>query len=164
MRDLNPVTEQQSPKKMKIEIATAEMMERLGGRCARDARPGLRLFLQGELGAGKTTFVRGFLHGLGYQGKVKSPSYTLVEPYELARFPVYHFDLYRLSEPLELEALGARDYFDEKSVCLIEWPEKASAYLGEPDLMIKIAYLAERRELRIRSYSNLGDRLMAALG
>jgi len=148
---------------MKLAIPSTAMMERVGECCALQCKAACRIFLRGELGSGKTTFVRGFLRGLGHRGRVKSPTYTLVEPYALAQFPVYHFDLYRLSEPLELDAIGGRDYFDGQSICLVEWPEKAMAYLGEPDLMIDIGYLGDGRQLRLKPYSNLGTLMLAGL-
>ncbi|HZV97813.1 MAG TPA: tRNA (adenosine(37)-N6)-threonylcarbamoyltransferase complex ATPase subunit type 1 TsaE, partial [Methylophilaceae bacterium] len=106
----------------------------LGSRLAQIIRPGLVVYLHGDLGAGKTTLVRGLLHGLGHVGKVKSPTYTLVEPYVISGFNLYHFDLYRFVDPEEWEASGFRDYFNAQSVCFVEWPEKASGLLPEADI------------------------------
>ena len=117
---------------------------KLAASIAKHVTAGCVIFLQGDLGAGKTTFVRGFLQSLGFKGNVKSPTYTLVEPYLINDQQIYHFDLYRLGEPDELEYAGGRDYFDEQSICLIEWPEKAQGYLPVADLLCELSYQTEQ--------------------
>ena len=148
---------------MIITVPESADMEVLGGKVALSSLPGIRLFLQGELGAGKTTFVRGFLRQLGYKGTVKSPTYTLVEPYNFAEIPVYHFDLYRLNSPEELEHIGLRDYFSPAAMCLVEWPEKAETRLGQPDLMIQMEFLESGRRLVINAVTPTGERLLQSL-
>ena len=143
--------------------ASAEEMEALGVRLAVLCRPGMRIHLQGELGAGKTTMARGILHGLGYQGSVKSPTYTLVEPYLVDDKRIFHFDLYRIADPEELEAIGLRDYLDSDSLCLVEWPERAAAFLGEPDLLITIAIEGKGRVVTVTACSALGRAVLAGL-
>jgi len=113
---------------------------KLAASIAAHTQPGVVIFLHGDLGTGKTTLVRGFLQSLGYSGNVKSPTYTLVEPYIIDNQQIYHFDLYRLGTPDELEYAGGRDYFDGQSICLIEWPEKAEGYLPQADLLCELNY------------------------
>lgn len=108
------------------------------------------VYLRGDLGAGKTTLVRGMLRGLGYNGKVKSPTYTLVEPYQIKPQTVYHFDLYRLNDPEELEHIGFRDYLQEAAIMLIEWPEKAAGFLPPPDLEITISIEDDGRSVEMK--------------
>ena len=105
---------------------------------SKQLQSGQTVYLHGDLGAGKTTFVRGVLQGFGHMGKVKSPTYTLVEPYIVAGFNIYHFDLYRFNDEEEWEAAGFREYFNNESICLVEWPEKAGSLLPKPDFDIKI--------------------------
>lgn len=122
------------------------------------------IFLQGDLGMGKTTLSRGVLKAYGHQGSVKSPTYTLVEPYEFKEATVYHFDLYRLGSPEELEYMGIRDYFDgEDTICLVEWAEKALMFLPTADLVVRIALIAGGREVSVIADTNVGKTIVAKL-
>lgn len=149
-----------------IILADEAATERLGSSLARAVaarEEGIVLFLQGDLGAGKTTLSRGFMRGLGHEGAVKSPTYTLVEPYEHLVPPTWHFDLYRLGDPEELEYMGIRDYFAPGQVCLIEWAERGTGVLPPADLTIALAPRGEGRIADIRAGSSPGRQLLAAL-
>jgi len=138
-------------KNISIHVQNEQEMMQLGGRIADQFTKGGIVLLNGDLGAGKTTLVRGLLRHLGYQGIVKSPTYTLVEPYQFENRTVYHFDLYRLGDPEELEYIGGRDYWNSDALCLIEWPEKALGFLPEANLIVNIIYDGEARIVEIEN-------------
>lgn len=115
--------------------------------------PGMVCYLHGDLGAGKTTFVRGVLQGKGYNGRVKSPTYTLVEPYDINGVMLYHFDLYRFQDEEEWEAAGFREYFNSNSICLVEWPERAERILPPADLELTLTWHELGRCLDYRAHS-----------
>ncbi|WP_166420409.1 tRNA (adenosine(37)-N6)-threonylcarbamoyltransferase complex ATPase subunit type 1 TsaE [Pseudoalteromonas sp. Z1A8] len=141
------------------EVATVSM----GNRVADVIEQGAVIYLHGDLGAGKTTFTRGVVQGFGHTGKVKSPTYTLVEPYELERANVYHFDLYRLGDPEELEYMGIRDYFSPDAICVVEWPEKGGEFIPVPDLDITLSYMGNERKIVINSASERGIAIVEKL-
>jgi tRNA threonylcarbamoyladenosine biosynthesis protein TsaE len=114
------------------------------------------LHLLGELGAGKTTLTRGIMRGYGYTGAVKSPTYTLVEPYEFAQCRIYHFDLYRLSDPQEVNYLGIEDYFDDTNLCIIEWADKGAQLIPAADLVLQLETEGTGRRLRCQTFSDKG--------
>lgn len=143
------------------EAAQVAFGERLGRAVG---RRGL-VFLHGDLGAGKTTLVRGFLRARGHQGAVKSPTYTLIEPYELPDGRVYHLDLYRLADPEELEYLGLREILAEEAVLLVEWPERGRGWLPPPDLELRLSYAAdgEARRIELSAQTLAGEGMASRL-
>jgi tRNA threonylcarbamoyladenosine biosynthesis protein TsaE len=151
------------PMQIERRADSPEAMEVLGAQLAAHLTAGLVIFFHGELGAGKTTLIRGILHGLGHRGAVKSPTYTLVEPYALAGMPVYHFDLYRLNDPEELEFIGVRDYLQGHGLCLIEWAERGSGVLPAPDVDVVIERMAEGRRLRFTARTGRGGSVLRGL-
>ena len=114
---------------------------------ASDLRLPLVIWLQGDLGTGKTSFARALIHALGYKGRVKSPTYGLLEQYQIASLQVLHMDLYRINDPGELEFLGLEDLLDDKTILLIEWPDKGGDWLPEPDFIFEFCYASEGRDL-----------------
>ena len=123
---------------------------------------GMIVTLSGELGAGKTTMVRGLLHGLGWTGSVKSPTYTLVEHYPISRLYLYHFDFYRFDEPAEWEDSGFAEYFRPDALCVIEWPERVRDVLPPADVALSLRYQGAGRELLLASGTPAGNACLAA--
>jgi tRNA threonylcarbamoyladenosine biosynthesis protein TsaE len=136
------VHEKNDPKNFsdEIELADVAASEKLGAQLAPCLAPGLVIYLQGDLGAGKTTLVRALLYALGHQGAVKSPTYSLVEVYVVSRLYLYHFDFYRFMSPEEFLDAGLGEYFRNDSICLVEWPDKAAGYVPPADLVLTLSH------------------------
>ena len=133
----------------------------LGAKLAAGIGPGMRIYLRGDLGSGKTTLIRGLLRALGVKDTVKSPSYALVELYVVSRLNLYHFDFYRFLDAREFEDAGLAGYFHGAGVCLVEWPERAGDALPRPDLDLTLAYAGSGREISVKAYSTAGERCLA---
>lgn len=134
------------------------------GQCLGRALQGRgRIYLEGELGAGKTTLTRGVLRAYGHAGAVKSPTYTLVEPYELASGRIYHFDLYRLGDPEELEFIGGRDLFAEEALCIVEWPSRGRGWLPLPDVIVTLSLHGTGRQAVLAAHTAHGRDVLEAL-
>ena len=135
---------------MKFHLNDEQATLNFGAQLAKQLPKKGIVFLHGSLGAGKTTLVRGILRASGHLGSTKSPTYTLVEPYQLKDLKVFHFDLYRLADPEELEYMGFRDYLDEKALCFIEWPQKGGCFLPPADLELSLNYEGEQRSITLK--------------
>jgi tRNA threonylcarbamoyladenosine biosynthesis protein TsaE len=146
-----------------IALADENATLALAQRLAAQLKPGMVIYLRGDLGAGKTTLVRGMLNALGYIGRVKSPTYTLVEPYRAAGLDLRHFDLYRLHDVEEWEAAGFRDEFDGRNVFFIEWPEKPQELIPHADVEIAFEILAQGRNAAIHANTEMGKQCLAGL-
>lgn len=144
-------------------LGDAEATVAMGQQLAQASQGPLVIHLRGDLGAGKTTLSRGVITGFGHNGKVKSPTYTLVEPYHLPSRTVYHFDLYRLADPEELEFMGIRDYFADNTLCLVEWPERGGDLLKAADLAIELRYHNEQRIITITALTDAGQQVVHQL-
>ena len=135
----------------------------LGAALAAALVPGLVIYLEGDLGAGKTTLARGVLRALNFTGNVKSPTYTLIEPYTVSRLHLYHFDFYRFTAPDEFQEAGLEEYFTTAGVCLVEWPDKAQPNLPSPDLRILLRIAAHGRGATIIGVSERGHECAKAI-
>ncbi|HXG28604.1 MAG TPA: tRNA (adenosine(37)-N6)-threonylcarbamoyltransferase complex ATPase subunit type 1 TsaE [Nevskiales bacterium] len=145
-------------------LADAADTEHLGAALARALGPcGAVIYLSGELGAGKTTLTRALLQALGYTGRVRSPTYTLVEPYEIAGRRVFHLDLYRLTGAEELEYLGLRDLDPDQDLILVEWPERGQGGLPAADLQVELQHWAAGRKARLLGVSLRGNTILSGL-
>lgn len=145
------------------QLTSESEQEELGQTLAKNCSAGLVIYLEGELGAGKTTLARGFVRGLGYEGKVKSPTYTLVEEYPVGDRSCFHFDLYRLADPEELEFMGMRDFLLDKDILLIEWPEKGAGFLPGADIFAHIQYLKNGRQVEFSARTEKGNLFLEQL-
>ncbi len=149
--------------KITIELSGEDEMVAFGRRLAKASQGWGVFYLEGDLGAGKTTLSRGILRGFGHEGAVKSPTYTLVEPYEMEHQSVYHFDLYRLGDPEELDFLGVREYFGTHALCLVEWPIRGKGFLPAADIHIRIAYRSDSRVVEVEPNSKHGQTVCKSL-
>ncbi|MBO9537248.1 tRNA (adenosine(37)-N6)-threonylcarbamoyltransferase complex ATPase subunit type 1 TsaE [Herbaspirillum sp.] len=152
---------------MQLHLPDEAATARLGADLAHALAPGLALYLHGDLGAGKTALTRALLHAAGHQGRVKSPTYTLAEPYEVEiagrMVTAIHFDLYRMASPEEFLEAGFREHFNENTVCIVEWPEKGETVLPPPDIHITLALAQHGRDVELRALSDKGHQCLARL-
>ncbi|HEY2864244.1 MAG TPA: tRNA (adenosine(37)-N6)-threonylcarbamoyltransferase complex ATPase subunit type 1 TsaE [Casimicrobiaceae bacterium] len=143
-------------------LADADATARAGAELAACLGGGMIVTLSGELGAGKTTLVRGILHGLGWTGPVKSPTYTLVEHYPISSLYFYHFDFYRFDRAAEWEDSGFAEYFRPDALCVIEWPERIAGMLPPVDLALSLDYESEGRTLSLDAGTRAGSACLGA--
>jgi tRNA threonylcarbamoyladenosine biosynthesis protein TsaE len=144
-------------------LADENATQLLGIELAAVCGAGAVIYFYGDLGAGKTTLIRGFLRGLGFAGRVKSPTYTLVEPYEIDTQKIFHFDLYRVQNSRELEFFGWQDYFIPQAICLVEWPQNAGELLPCPDVSCYIMSSSTGRQIRLEASSPHGHQILERL-
>lgn len=142
---------------------SARVTEEIGAAFATRAATPLVLWLMGDLGSGKTAFGRSFIHSLGYDGRVTSPTYTLLEVYAIGAIQVLHLDFYRLETPRDLLEIGLEEYLDEHSVCLIEWPENIAAGVPDADVKLRFGFAGEGRRIFAEAHSDTGVSLLAAV-
>ena len=152
-----------TPAAMSVFLADEAAQQAFGAALAHRCRPPLLVTLDGDLGAGKTTLVRGFLRALGHRGAVKSPTYTLIEPYRIADVAVYHLDLYRVADPDELEYIGLRDILGERGIILAEWPQRGAGWLPGADLQLRIGFENDGRRVTIEAGSTAGEQVVTRL-
>jgi len=152
-----------TPTKMRMVLETEEQTQLLGEVIASVIESPMNCFLKGDLGVGKTRLVRAIIQSLGFKGNVKSPTYTIVEPYQIGKLLIHHFDLYRLSDPEELDFLGIRDYFDQASINFFEWPEKGEGWLEQPDLIIDMTFHERTRICNLTGQFDSGKLFMKKL-
>jgi tRNA threonylcarbamoyladenosine biosynthesis protein TsaE len=146
-----------------ISLPDAGTTAALGEALAAGAAPGRVLHLRGDLGAGKTTLVRGLLRALGHTGRVKSPTYTLVEPYALSSLHFYHFDFYRFKDRSEWLSSGFREYFNPQALCVVEWPEKAGDLLNPPDVEVFLQFSGGGRKASVQARTAAGEAWLSSL-
>lgn len=148
---------------MQVQLDNEEAQVTFGEALGRVLQGRGRIYLEGDLGAGKTTLTRGILRAYGHLGAVKSPTYTLVEPYELGNQRIYHLDLYRLSDPEELEFIGGRDVLSDEAICIIEWPSRGDGWLPAPDIRLSLAVADQGRQATLIPYNEHGERVLNRL-
>jgi tRNA threonylcarbamoyladenosine biosynthesis protein TsaE len=153
--------------KASLHLTHTAATEAAGARLAGELQGGMVIALSGDLGTGKTTLTRGCLRALGWRGRVKSPTYTLVEHYPLSSLYFYHFDFYRFADPIEWETAGLSDYFRDDTVCVVEWPERVAPFLPRPDLELTLGHPvdsgASGRDLALTAHTAKGERCLSAI-
>lgn len=153
-----------SGRAIQVSVAEESLLEALASQFAKDLHPPLVVYLAGPLGAGKTTFVRALAKTLGYSGRVKSPSYGLLERYDFKDISLLHLDLYRIEHEAELDYLALRDLFGERSVLLIEWPSRGGTAIPPPDIELRFSDDVRDRSLTLTARSAAGEALLAGMG
>jgi len=151
-----------SQRSLRLHLRNLAATAHLGQRLAATLAPGLRIYLRGDLGAGKTTLARALLRALGFQGRVKSPSYALVELYTVSSLNLYHFDFFRFRDSKEWSDAGFREYFSGAGICLVEWPEKAGDVLPPPDLEILLRTAGAGRDALLTAHTEAGEKCLEA--